>query len=312
MQKLGKLGLLQDAPPFVMGGTHYETIMGSEAYGVSHGSSDKDIYGFAIPPKEYIFPHLIGKIHGFSSNIQGFEQYQKAHITHPSLKYEYDLSIFSIIKYFKLCMDNNPNMLDSLFTSDANVQHITPIGRMVRDNRKLFVSKKCWYSFRGYAHKQIVNLEIKNPQPGTKRFELKEKYGMDTKYAYHAIRLLNEARQLLETGSMNLTQGNEVLKAIRAGEYSIEQIRLWCAKEEETLETLYAKTILPHTADEAKITQLLLNCLEQHFGCIDKMVRVPDIYEKTLIEVRDMLNKVTGLNTPMIQTVEESDAPDCK
>ena len=41
---------------------HYETIMGSTAYGISTEGSDWDIYGFAIPPRDNIFPHLQGEI----------------------------------------------------------------------------------------------------------------------------------------------------------------------------------------------------------------------------------------------------------
>lgn len=68
---------------------------------------------------------------------------------------EWDLSIFNIVKYFELLRENNPNMIDSLFTPENCVIHCTQIGRMVRDNRRLFLSKKCWKKFRGYAHASL-------------------------------------------------------------------------------------------------------------------------------------------------------------
>jgi hypothetical protein len=49
----------------VIEGTQYLVHMGSDAYGVSSNSSDIDAYGFCIPPKSYIFPHLSGEIEGF-------------------------------------------------------------------------------------------------------------------------------------------------------------------------------------------------------------------------------------------------------
>lgn len=45
--------------------TQYLTYNGSVAYGVSSDTSDCDIYGFTIPEKHLIFPHLAGEIPGF-------------------------------------------------------------------------------------------------------------------------------------------------------------------------------------------------------------------------------------------------------
>src|SRR6185503_3895322 len=115
VSELQSKGLIKP-PTFVLGGTCYETIMGSMAYGVSGDSSDMDIYGFCIPPKDMIFPHLAGHIQGFGKQIQKFDQYQQHHIIDKSSDKEYDLNIYNIVKYFQLCMENNPNMIDSLFT----------------------------------------------------------------------------------------------------------------------------------------------------------------------------------------------------
>jgi predicted nucleotidyltransferase len=51
--------------------------MGSQAYGVNTDTSDLDIYGVCIPPKEMIFPHLAGEIPGFGQQIQRFEMWQE-------------------------------------------------------------------------------------------------------------------------------------------------------------------------------------------------------------------------------------------
>lgn len=75
---------------------------------------------------------------------------------------EWDLQIFSIVKFFELCRQNNPNMIDTLFTPENCVIHCTQIGRMVRDNRKLFLSKEAWKKFRGYAHAQLKKMNDKD------------------------------------------------------------------------------------------------------------------------------------------------------
>lgn len=43
VQQLAKMKLITP-PPFVPGSVQYEVIMGSEAYGVSSGDSDRDVY----------------------------------------------------------------------------------------------------------------------------------------------------------------------------------------------------------------------------------------------------------------------------
>jgi len=64
-------------PSFLKNNIHFETIMGSNAYGVSSDSSDNDIYGFCIPPKHILFPHISGYITGFGKKPEKFEQYQQ-------------------------------------------------------------------------------------------------------------------------------------------------------------------------------------------------------------------------------------------
>lgn len=173
-QKLMEKGLLPGFPAFLKANIHYETIMGSHAYGCADTSvkdrlPDYDIYGFGIPPKEMIFPHLgghfimfgqkAGRMLTFGHPPKGFEQAQEHHVIDGDAAAgkgkEYDLNIYNIVKYFQLCWDNNPNMIDSLFTPENCVVHCTQVGRMVRDNRKLFLSKRVWVKFRGYAASQM-------------------------------------------------------------------------------------------------------------------------------------------------------------
>jgi len=72
--------LLTNAPKFLSTTVQYEVIMGSVAYGVSNDTSDMDVYGFCIPPRDYVFPHLRGEILGFSPPGPQFEQLQQHHI----------------------------------------------------------------------------------------------------------------------------------------------------------------------------------------------------------------------------------------
>jgi uncharacterized protein len=281
------------APPtWLPNSVQYETMMGSVAYGVSSDTSDTDIYGFCMPPKELVFPHLGGEIPGFGTQIQRFEQFQIHHIMDKSAMggsgREYDLQIFSIVKYFQLLMENNPNMIDSIFTPTSCVLHSTQIGNLVRENRKIFLHKGAWHKFKGYAYSQIHKMEIKNPQEGSKRAKLIEEFGMDTKFAYHVVRLVNEVEQILTEHDMDLQRNNEQLKAIRRGEWTAEQVKVFFTEKERALEEVYHKSSLPYKPDEPKIKQLLLECLEIHYGSLEKAVANPS-------QERDLLRQIKAL-----------------
>ena len=150
LEDLAGRGLVKP-PRWLPANVMYETIMGSVAYGVSGDSSDLDLYGFAIPPKEDLFPHLRGAIAGFGTPPPRFEQFEAHHVVDPQALggsgRSHDLTIYSIVKFFQLAMENNPNIIDSLFTPATCVVHTTAVGTLVRERRRLFLHKGCWPKF---------------------------------------------------------------------------------------------------------------------------------------------------------------------
>jgi predicted nucleotidyltransferase len=250
----------------------YLTIMGSVAYGVSSDTSDMDLYGFCLPPKDLAFPHLQGEIPGFGRQIQRFEQWQEHHVKSPDSAQEYDFAVYSIIKYFDLCMSNNPNMIDSLFTARRCVIHSSPIAEMVRERRREFLHKGAWHKFKGYAYAQMGKIRSKSNASNERRAESIARVGYDTKFAYHIVRLLDEVQQIMIEHDLDLERNREQLKSIRRGEWTLTQIEEYFQLKEKTLEQVYATSTLPHSPDEPKIKELLLNCLEQHYGNLDRVV----------------------------------------
>lgn len=258
-------GLIPNVPSYVYRQLQYETIMGSFAYGVSSDTSDIDIYGFCIPNKSIIFPHTTGKyVFGFDDSVPGnFKQWQEHHIKDISAKKEYDITIYNITRYFILCANGNPNMIDSLFTPIKCITLSTRVGEWTRTNRKLFLSKKCWHTFKGYAYSQLHKMDTKNPEG--KRKATVEKYGYDVKFAYHVVRLLNEIEQILSEGDLDLERNREQLKDIRRGKWKVSEIREYFQTKEKDLESLCIKSDLPHNPQFEKIRKVLLECLEMHF-----------------------------------------------
>ncbi len=281
---------LAQVPPYVYGGLQYEVIMGSFAYGVSSDASDTDVYGFCIPNKSIIFPHTSGKfIFGYDKTVPGnFEQWQQHHVMDKGKKKEYDFSIFNITKYFRLCADGNPNMIDSLFVPLRCVTHSTAIGTLVRERRFDFLSKKCWHTFKGYAYSQMHKMDIKNPEG--KRKIMVEKYGYDVKYAYHLVRLLNEIEQILLEGDLDLERNREQLKAIRRGEWTVKEVKEYFNTKERDLEALYKMSDLPNLAQYDKIRELLFECLAMYFDEAVKPAQ-ENLVNDLFYDMQDLLNK---------------------
>lgn len=292
--KLYDRGLLRGAPKFLRPGVQYEVLMGSVAFGVSNDTSDMDVYGFAIPPQDHLFPHLRGEITDFDEPAPRFAQFQEHHVMDPDALAgkgrSHDFNIYSIVKYFRLCLENNPNMIDSLFVPRRCVLYATPLGDRVRERRKDFLHRGAWHKFKGYAYSQMHKLRGKAPKG--KRKALVEEFGFDVKFAYHVVRLLNEVEQILIEQDLDLERSREQLKAIRRGEWSLERLEQYVQDKEADLESAYAASKLPAKPDSERIKALLLECLEQHFGSLEKCVASEDDGLLALREIDAILERV--------------------
>lgn len=291
LNKLEKANLIHP-PRFVLGSVQYLTIHGSHAYGVNElHQSDFDTYGFCIPAKEDVFVHLKGEIPGFGVQSKRFDQWEQAHIKFNDK--EYDFQIYSIIRYFQLCMDNNPNMIDSLFTPIDCVLHITKIGNMVRDNRHLFLTKRSFHKMKGYAYSMLNKAKSRKFENSNRKEDV-EKYGYSTKYAYHIVRLIGECEQILSEHDLDLRRNREQLKSIRRGEWTLEQLDDYFVSKERDLERVYVESSLRDRPDEDRIRNLLLECLEDYYGSIDNCIVEPDKLKMALQAISEICNKVTN------------------
>jgi predicted nucleotidyltransferase len=262
-------------------------MMGSVAYGASGDTSDIDVYGWCIPPKKYLYPHTTGYIYGFD-DFPSFNQFTK-HGLQVGGKKEYDFTIYSIVKYLKLCSECNPNMIDSLFVPRRCVLHSTPIGEMVRDRRQIFLHKGSVYKFTGYMHSQISKLDR---EPEGKRKATVEKFGWDVKFGYHAVRLACELEMILEEQDIELDRHREMYKAIRRGEWTVEHTKDWVQQKEKHLQDLRNKSKLPERPNMVEIKQLLLDCLEQHYGSIgEEEVAVVNKADQVLAKICELVEE---------------------
>lgn len=265
--------------------------MGSQAYGVSNDDSDLDVYGVCMPPKELVFPHLGGEIPGFGKQIQRFEVWQEHHVKDSNGRIEYDFTVYSIVKFFQLCMENNPNMLNSLFVPRNCVLHSTAVGERIREQRKMFLHKGSWHKFKGYAYAQMHKIKNKSNASNPKRNASIQEHGYDLKFAYHIVRLLNEVEQILVEHDLDIQRNREQLKSIRRGEWTFEMIESYFQSKEKSLEEIYATSTLQHSPDEAKIKTLLLECMEAHYGNLSAAVaRAPEL-DQLVNNLKELVEK---------------------
>lgn len=291
VEYLSKQGLISP-PSDVKSNTMYETVVGSVAYGVADEFSDFDVNGFFIPSADRLFPHLRGHLLGFDKDVRCPKCWQSHHIMDtnaPGGPREYDLNLYAITQYFKLCLENNPNMVDTLYTPRECVLHSTAIAEMVRESRDLFLHKKCWPKYKGYSYQQLHKMRGKEPEEGSKRWKLREKYGYDVKFAYHLVRLLLEAEMIMNEGTIDIRRHREHLKAIRRGDVTQDEIERWAAEKEAHLERAFETSKLRAEPAYAEVKTLLLNCLEHHYGtlgALDVVVRANQPQSQALREIQ--------------------------
>lgn len=132
-------------------GIIFRCVSGSYAYGTQiEGQSDRDERGVFIAPPSRILSctQSIGQIEDETE----------------------DTTIYELQKFMKLAANNNPNLIELLYTEDESTLFIHPAWSMIRANRHLFLSKKARHTFSGYAMAQLHRIKghhkwITNPQP---------------------------------------------------------------------------------------------------------------------------------------------------
>lgn len=112
------------------------TVGGSWGYGTNVEGSDIDIRGVMLPTVD----ELIGLKH--------FEQRMDA---------ETDTTLYEFNKFIKLVCNTNPNVVEMLGANQYII--FNDIGEELIGMAKDFLSKKCLYSFAGYANSQLRRVE---------------------------------------------------------------------------------------------------------------------------------------------------------
>jgi len=101
----------------------------------------------------------------------------------------------------------------------------------------------------------------------TNRKELILAHGYDSKFAYHLIRLLIEAEELLKTKRLRFPLVDApMLKRIKHGHYSLEDVLESTEELEKQVQKAYEESKLPKTVNFDAIENILIECIRTFHG----------------------------------------------
>lgn len=290
IQSLNKDGLLPNIPKWLPDNIAYLATCGSTAYGVTNAKSDTDIVGIYMPPRNMLFPWEEGYIPGFGVQPKEPEVYQLHHIYRDGV--EYDINLFPIVKFFELARHGNPNIIDILFIPQHLINYCNSSARMILDNRRLFFSKAMWSRFSGFANNHMNSM--KQARKTGNRSGLVAQFGYDTKDAGHVIRCMLALKQIFSSGNYCLDKYADIINGIRAGKLSYEEVMKFYTVLYDEVQELKDICMLPDKCDELAIKDVLIRCMELHYGNLKNVIRTPTHSEQALREIQHILNKYQG------------------
>lgn len=212
-----------------------EGITGSKAYGLDTEKSDTDIKGVYLNPTRTVLSIGYDPQHTTKDN------------TDPDWVYH------EIGKFMKLVMSGNPTVTELLYLDEYTI--MTPIGQLLIDNRDAFLSTKAVdKAYRGYAFSQAKKLNNRTEQ-GLDGYDsgLKNRFAKHTR---HCFRLLMQARQLLETGTLKVRVTPEEREYLFAmGEKTDDEVVEEFMRQDSEFDNIVS--VLPDKPDVERLNNIL-------------------------------------------------------
>jgi hypothetical protein len=250
-----------EARAIAEGGMILRTQVGSGVHGVTvDAQDDRDEMGICIEPPEFVI------------GLRGFEQYE--HRTQPdgvrSGPDDLDLVVYSLRKWMRLALQGNPTVLIPLFVPSNEVVEVAGAGRELRRRPELVLSREAGKRFLGYMTAQRERLTDVNPsRRRTNRPELIERYGFDTKFAYHMLRLGIQGCELLSTGRITLPMPEphrSWLRRLRIGGHALAEALEAADDLERELARLTESSDLPEKPNRAAADKWMISAYCEMWG----------------------------------------------
>ena len=243
---------------------HFTTILrgtvGSTAYGLGiEGQDDRDEMGIAIEPFRRAcglgapWEHLIYR----TAEVRDGKNAR-------SRAGDLDLTVYSLRKYLRLALKGNPSVLVMLYLPDELLQTKTVVGQELQNLAPSIVSKKALRAFYGYLIAQEQKLKGER-STRIHRPELVAKYGYDTKFAMHALRLGAQGIELATTGRLGMPlepPARDFLRKVRTGQMDLPYVLNYIDFLKQTLKEEEEKTSLPDEPDTEAVEAWMLRKYE--------------------------------------------------
>jgi uncharacterized protein len=187
--------------------------VGSTMHGTAiAGQDDRDEMGVFVEPPEFVCGLTPCDHYIYRDQPEGVR----------SQPGDLDLTMYSLRRFCRLAAQGNPSVIMLLWLP-AYI-NTTPVGAELIRMREAFVSRESGRRYLGYLAAQ--KSKLKGERANTvRRPELVEKYGYDTKFAMHALRLglqgievMTHRRLTLPVAEPDLT----TLRAVRSGQIDLE------------------------------------------------------------------------------------------
>lgn len=256
--------------PWLDSRTILRGVVGSTAHGLhtDDGVDDRDEMGVCIEPMRC----MIG--------ASEFEQviYRTAAIRErkhdaPSRGGDLDLTVYSLRKWARLAIHGNPTVLLLPFLPPELCVMRDARGAHLQELADAFWSKEAGQRFLGYltAQKQRL-LGERGGDHGVRRPELIEKYGYDTKYAMHMVRLGLQGVEFLRTGRMTLPMpepDRQWVRDIRIGKVTMQECLTRCGDLEREIKDLLndPSNGIPDKADGERVWTFVRSMYLEHWKC---------------------------------------------
>lgn len=233
--------------------------VGSGLHGISDGTpNDTDEMGVCLEP----LPLAIGVRWNFEQYIYRTAAEREGRHDAPSQPGDLDLTVYSLRKWVRLALDGNPSVLLLLFAPASHTRVKNALGSQLQELAPAFASKRAGARFLGYLQQQRQRLLGERGQKNVNRRDLVDKYGYDTKYAGHMLRLGYQGIEYMETGAMTLpmpvAERQRVLD-VRQGRAKLNDVLTEVGQLEQRLKDLQTTSPLSAQPDTATVETWMLD-----------------------------------------------------
>jgi predicted nucleotidyltransferase len=174
-----------------------------------------------------------------------------------------DVVMYPLQKFVKLALECNPSVLEWLFVPQKCIRIMEEPAKMLRDNRLMFLSKKIYQKFRGFAYSEFGSLTKLTGETGAKRRDEILKYGYSPKNAMNCIRLLEQGIELLNTANLIFPRPNsQELLAIKQGKWRYEELVRKFDGLLKEIDQAYFDSKLPNSTRSNDVDKLMVRIIK--------------------------------------------------